>query len=429
MSKSAWAFVYLILIAGAIASIWALAIFRFPIEQAFAFLALTALATIAQLSRVDAISHQSYYSTFIFIFAGLLLLVPSLFVLLVIISYCAEWAKERWIKSGTLRQWYLQPFNISTIILGGLAAYWLWAWLGALSDLFMTAGSALAVVLGACTFVVVNHAVTGQAIVLARGKSWRELGVLDRENLILDLVLLLMGYTFAFMWHVNGWLVPVALAPLVLIYRALLIPALQKEAQTDDKTGLWNPRHFARLYTAEFDRARRFQRPLSVLMADLDFLRNVNNTYGHLAGDEVLGQIGRLISGSIREYDIAGRFGGEEFCIALPEAGLNEARAMAERLRLCVDNHPFRVRTSPIPIHVTMSIGIATHPADAQTATDLIHDADVAVYQAKQKGRNCTVAFPEVPSSVRVGHVEGDHASSGLPASPYEQAADYRAGR
>ena len=97
------------------------------------------------------------------------------------------------------------------------------------------------------------------------------------------------------------------------------------------------------------ERAWRFNRPLSVIMADLDLLRNVNNTYGHLAGDVVLTGIGQLIRRTVREYDIPSRFGGEEFCIVLLEAGQAEAQAFAERLRQAVEATAFQVPTSRSP--------------------------------------------------------------------------------
>ena len=102
------------------------------------------------------------------------------------------------------------------------------------------------------------------------------------------------------------------------MYRALKIPLLQHEAQIDAKTWLSQRPPFSDTLTAELQRAKRFTRPLSLIMSDLDLLRNVNNTYGHLAGDAVLTGIGKLIRATIREYDFAGRFGGEEFvdCLA-----------------------------------------------------------------------------------------------------------------
>jgi diguanylate cyclase (GGDEF)-like protein len=192
-----------------------------------------------------------------------------------------------------------------------------------------------------------------------------------------------------------------------------MIPQLKQEAQTDGKTGLWNARHFTKLFTAEMERAQRFNRPLTVIMADLDLLRNINNTYGHLAGDIVLSGIGQIIKENIREYDIAGRFGGEEFAIVLPETGPAEAQALAERLRAAVEVATFQVATSQTPISCTMSIGVACCPWDATTVTELIHEADVAVYQAKLRGRNCVICAADVPHSVKLEHApSGERVSS-----------------
>jgi diguanylate cyclase (GGDEF)-like protein len=139
-----------------------------------------------------------------------------------------------------------------------------------------------------------------------------------------------------------------------------------------------------------------------LIMADLDLLRNINNTYGHLAGDTVLAGIGQIIHENIREYDIAGRFGGEEFTIVLPEVGSAEARSFAERLREAVEAASFVVRTSDTPIRTTISLGVACFPWDAAMPTDLIHESDVAVYHAKLKGRNCVVCASDVPHSIRL---------------------------
>jgi diguanylate cyclase (GGDEF)-like protein len=338
----------------------------------------------------------------------MLLLHPFFLVLLVVIPHLVEWAKERVMNSPHLRYWYLQPFNMATYITAGLAARWVYLALDLDAATFLTPASVVAVTAAALTYVAINHVLIGQALVLARGVAWRESGVLDVENLLTDLILLLMGYVVAVLWTLNPWLILPALAPLVLIYRALKIPQLKREAQTDDKTGLWNARHFVKLFTTEMERARRFDRPLAVLMADLDLLRNINNTYGHLAGDAVLVGIGQIIRETIREYDIAGRFGGEEFAIVLPEAGPIEAQSVTERLRQAVEAAGFEVRTSPTPIHATMSLGIACFPRDATTATDLIHKADAAVYKAKLKGRNCVVSVSDVPHFIMLEHAPAE---------------------
>ena len=187
------------------------------------------------------------------------------------------------------------------------------------------------------------------------------------------------------------WLLPLALAPLVLMYRALLIPQLKRDAETDAKTGLASARHLEALVVAELDRAARFGRPLAVLLADLDRFKAVNDTHGHLAGDAVLAAVGRIIRATLREYDIAGRFGGEEFVVALPEAGPAEAWAFAERLRQAVEAAPIAVAAGGVPLRVTISVGVACFPAHGATTTALTAAADAALYRAKAAGRNRVV--------------------------------------
>jgi len=405
MSHRAWAYISSVLLAAIVLSGLAAPGLATALPQWPTFAALVLLATFAQLFKAVAPKHQLYYATPVFFFAGLLLLDPAFFPLLVAIPLLVEWTRERLTDSPYLRGWYLQPFNMATYIIAAFGARWVATALDGYTTIFFIPASVFAAILAAFTYVAINHVLVGIALVLLRGVSWRDSGTLDFENLTSELVLLCIGYTVALLWKQNPWLALPALAPLVLFYRALLIPQLKKEAQTDGKTGLLNAHHFANLLATELERAKRFERPMAFIMADLDLLRNINNTYGHLAGDVVLAGIGQLIRTTIREYDIAGRFGGEEFAIILPEAGLNEAQAFAERMRRMIAEAHFEVRTSPTPIQVTMSLGIACFPSDALTPTDLIHEADVAVYQAKLKGRNCIVCAADVPYAVRIVHV------------------------
>src|SRR5439155_6406262 len=176
-------------------------------------------------------------------------------------------------------------------------------------------------------------------------------------------------------------------APLVLINRSLSVPALQMEARVDPKTGLFNARHFASALADELTRAQRFERPLSLMMCDLDLLRDINNNYGHLAGDAVLRGIADVFRQQLRHYDVPARFGGEEFSILLPETPPEQALEIAERIRRAVAEQEFEVETSEHPIRATISIGVAGFPRDGADANELIHQADLAVYRAKLQGR------------------------------------------
>ena len=201
-----------------------------------------------------------------------------------------------------------------------------------------------------------------------------------------------LGVGVATFWHTNPWLIPLALAPLILINRSLSVPALQMEARVDPKTGLFNARHFAAALAEELTRAQRFDRPLSLIMADLDLLRDINNNYGHLAGDAVLRGIADVFRQELRHYDVPARFGGEEFSILLPETTPDQALEIAERIRRALADARFEVETSSEPIQATVSIGIAAFPDDGRGANELIHQADLAVYRAKLQGRNRVLA-------------------------------------
>jgi len=163
---------------------------------------------------------------------------------------------------------------------------------------------------------------------------------------------------------------------------------LEELATRDPLTGLFNRREMSRVLEEELERARRYQRPMALLWIDFDHFKDVNDTYGHAAGDSVLRSISRLLLGSVRSVDSIGRFGGEEFVIVLPEMGLDEARDTAERLRRKVAGAPQPLgdgKTVPL----TISVGVAVYPEHAQNGAALCAAADKAMYLAKGWGRNC----------------------------------------
>ena len=135
-------------------------------------------------------------------------------------------------------------------------------------------------------------------------------------------------------------------------------------------------------------------------MADLDLLRDINNSYGHLAGDAVLKGVADVFRMQLRHYDVPARFGGEEFSILLPETSDEEALEIAERIRREVAERAFDVETSSQPIRATISIGVAAYPRDGQDGNELIHQADLAVYRAKLQGRNRVLDATSEPLAV-----------------------------
>ncbi len=159
-------------------------------------------------------------------------------------------------------------------------------------------------------------------------------------------------------------------------------------AMTDAVTGLYN-RHFLSTHLDNImSKSNDSRKKVSLLMMDLDKFKLVNDTYGHAAGDEVLKEFARRISNDIRNIDLAARFGGEEFVIVMPETNLEYAYFVAERLRMSIANEPFEISSSEEPIKVTVSIGIALAGDKNSTSSKLLVAADLALYQAKENGRN-----------------------------------------
>lgn len=167
--------------------------------------------------------------------------------------------------------------------------------------------------------------------------------------------------------------------------------SLQFQAVRDALTGLFNRRYLEEALGRELRRSVREKTPVSLLMADIDFFKRINDTMGHAAGDDVLRQLGRFLESQLRTYDIACRFGGEEFTVILPGTSLDNAVRQAERIRAGVKEVPFASEGKPIGT-LTISLGVSAYPTDGETSEDLLAAADAALYRAKAEGRNCVVS-------------------------------------
>ncbi len=175
------------------------------------------------------------------------------------------------------------------------------------------------------------------------------------------------------------------------IKNAMLHREVQHLAITDALTNLYNRRGFFELGRREIDRARRFGHPLSAVMLDIDHFKVVNDSYGHAIGDQVLTELANRLSKNVREFDILGRYGGEEFALLLPETDLFTACSVSDRLRLAVLETPMSTEIGPIPI--TISLGVVKATSDVPNLDSLLKRADKALYVAKQSGRNRVEVF------------------------------------
>lgn len=163
-------------------------------------------------------------------------------------------------------------------------------------------------------------------------------------------------------------------------------------AITDQLTGLHNRRYMSRHLATLLDNAKKNGRPLTFVIMDIDFFKRVNDSYGHDIGDEVLKEFAMRISANVRGIDLACRYGGEEFVVAMPDTDINLAYNIAERLRQSIEKTPVQISRAPGQLNITISIGIATAEGTKDTADALLHRADQALYRAKRTGRNKVVA-------------------------------------
>lgn len=232
-------------------------------------------------------------------------------------------------------------------------------------------------------------------------RSWYELTVL-----IVVLFVGYVSYTMAFWSRHTSWLdfiVPsvfffsavfvwlTASLSLQTAYDVRRVTLLEQESITDPLIGIYNRRYLDRRLGEEFGRARRYGLALSVLLIDVDHFKQINDTHGHQAGDQLLSQMGKLLLSEIRDSDVAARYGGDELLILALNTTGSSAVVLAERLRRQVETQPLvlsRTTGRRKEIGVTVSIGVAGFDQDVINSESLVKYADKALYEAKQQGRN-----------------------------------------
>jgi diguanylate cyclase (GGDEF)-like protein len=342
-------------------------------DEWIAFGVLLPIIAAVHLVGAERQKHQGSHLSLAPIFAAVLILPPTLAAVAIGAAFIPEWVRSR-------PRWYIVLFNIANFVGPALVAR------ACFDVLHGPTGRewALAALVGIAAFVVVQYSVLATMLRLARGVRVAETVRVD--CVLIDAGLVSLGAAAAALWGVNQALVALTLLPLALAYRSLAIPGLIEATRVEPKTGLYNMRHFTSVVSQELERARRFERPLALLMVDVDHLRDVNTAHGHVAGDRALKSVAASLIRATREYDVAARFGGDEFCVLLPETELEGALVVAERIRSMVEE-------SKVAPRVTVSVGVAAHRGGTATPEELLALADRAAYRAKFSGRN-TVAVP-----------------------------------
>src|SRR6266852_2728859 len=370
-------------------------------------------AAVAHSFPVNTPGKQAYHVSLPFFVAAIILLAPVQFAVLVVVVHIAEQVRKR-------RSAFAQIFNAAAYTLTGLVAQGayraLWPGQGELiADLSqpacLAAGLAAAIV-----FALLNRVLVSMAIWLGNRISPRDQHIFEGEALLTDAVLLLMGLPLAHLTLVAPWAAAVGAAPLWLIHRVLDLPNLRDQRRQDGLTELFTAPYLTETCTRELNRGGRFNRPLSLLLLDLDGLGELNAVHGQQAGDAVLRGIARTIRRATREYDLPARLAGGLFAVLLPETDLAAAQVVAERIRRTTADRRHEVPNSVEQARLTVSIGGAVIVGGKTTATALFEASQAALARAKADGGN-RVEFTMVQGAPSLAPVAAEVVEEPLPAN------------
>ncbi len=341
-------------------------------------------AAVAHFFPIRSTSNEaSFRLTNVFIIAGAIILPVNLLTLLAIIALAPESWRDRRRTSGIVR-WVFNTAQaaLAANVSGFLVHAFSMRHLADLSDLMVIVG-------GAICFIIVQNLIVGVAMSLHFRTALWNADVLQWTALVTDGMYGLLGLIVVGMWFASPMLLFLLVPAFLLAHNLTRTAHLAALAQYDPKTGLPNARYFERALEQALTRTKRTRAPLSLLFADLDHFKRVNDQYGHAVGDFVLREVARLVRTTLRRGDTFARFGGEEFVALLPNTDIENARAVAEKVCTAIAEHAFVLDDGKI-VHCTISIGVATAPQDGTEAKALVTRADWAMYQAKQ-ARNTTL--------------------------------------
>ena len=286
-------------------------------------------------------------------------------------------------------------FSTCVAVLSAAAAHSLFQGIsGLLVQAGWPAGNAMVIgmLLGGLSYFLLDTILCAIAIKLLKPSSTLRDAFGGAEDWAVDGIALTLGCVVAAAAAFTPWFALLAVPASLIAQRALLLRQLEVDINTDRKTEMANFSWWREQAEALFSQLVARQGRMTILFIDLDLFRSVNAQYGHLVGDRALLAVAQTLRGLVRREDLVGRFGGEEFVVALPHASADEAYDAAERIRNEISRTPLNVPSdddlADIEVLVTVSIGMAAYPEDGVTLDRLLEQADRALYAAKAAGRN-----------------------------------------
>jgi diguanylate cyclase (GGDEF)-like protein len=339
--------------------------------------------------RITETPHVDFSS--VWTFAGAIVLPPALAAAVAVVIFTHLW----WCSWRPRVQVYRHVFSASTVVLACLAASAVFRFVSGNDGAIVgTATELPALLIALLVYTTVNSCLVAGAIAVSTSKP-DLVGVFgDWQSNLLEIATLSLGALTAVALTINPLLLIFVPPPVLVLHRSVLVHQLIEAARTDLKTGLLNAAAWHNQAERALTRGKQGDGPRGVLVLDLDHFKRVNDTYGHLAGDEVLVAVANALRGEVRDQDLVGRFGGEEFVVLL--GGLSggasaELNAVAERMRRRVADLRVEIPTPDGPMTVsglTVSVGGAVHSRSGEDLRTLLYIADTALYSAKRGGRN-----------------------------------------
>jgi len=357
----------------------------------------------------------SFRLTHVFVVAGAVVLPPYLLTPLVLLAI----SPDLWFRRHRPRVLFGWVFNVAQTSLSAHAAA---LWIAMAGHPRLTSPLDLLILLsGAALFSLIQEALVAVVVALDTQTPLRRSTLFSQPALISNGLTGILAVAVADLWLANPLLLVLVVPVLVLAYKLTRSAHLAQLSQVDPKTGLPNSQHFERAVELELRHSRRLGKPLAVLFADLDRFKRINDTYGHGVGDLVLQTAANRLTAAVRRGDLVARFGGEEFVILLPSADVHEALYVAERVRSAMHTEPFIVEGG-VPLHCTISVGVAVSPEHGTEVAALVQQADTAMYEAKQTRDAVALARATGPAAPELARLAENppqsEAQLAVPAAP-----------